>query len=446
MFIHLLVSQITMRACCTLLLLALQCAMAQLAEPELSEPAATRWKQFATPYFSTNEKLLNLFYPAFENAGGVVVGVSFQQNLSLLVHARPEVSVIFDINPGLTEIVVPFFGKLLERCATRRQFISMLMGMDVTQQHTLQLLENPTDQIPATLGAIFEHASEPARKTRIEGLRAILRDEILPRLPPEATPAMRARALTWIDLLENQEILPGVFFHDATEAYSLSRDTAERHRLAGWLSTEDNYRTVRQYWMRGRIVCITGDISGGSVGKLAEWVRARNTQVTGIYLSNVGASVEGHFPMTWFRDMYAALAGLPLSPHAMALIAQGPWRLTAFAQPFTQAKWAHETLAQIPESYAIQLHEAPLEAGVQLGRAAVLPSLRQRLTQVDVKPGPYQALLQRIEAEPEAIQFFDIAQFGEWSVKAAPGVDTGSFTFRAIAVTLVEAGYLRHGL
>jgi hypothetical protein len=417
----------------------------QPAAGQLSEPAATRWKQFGTPYFSTNEKLLNLFYPAFENVGGVVVGVSFQQNLSLLVHARPERSVIFDINPGLTEILAPFFGRIWVSCATRREFLSMLMGVDVTAEQTTQLLERPTEQIPATLGAIFEHADEKTRAKRREALRAILRDEILPRLPPEATAAMRTRALTWIDLLENQEILPGVFFHDATAAYSLSNDVAEQHRLAGWLSTEENYRTVREYWMQGRIECITGDISGSSVAKLAERLRASGTYVTGIYLSNVGASVEGHLPMTWFRDMYAALAKLPLAPNAMTLVALGPWRLTAFAQPFAQAKWAHEALADLPVQYAIQLHEAPLEAGVQLGRAAVLTALRQRLAQVDVKAGPYQALLQRIEGEPGAIQFLDAAQFRGWAAKAGLGVDTGSFAFRAIAVTLVEAGYLSGG-
>src|SRR3954452_9687132 len=60
----------------------------------LSEPPEVRWQQFGPPYFSTNEKLLNRFYSRFDDAGGVTVGVSFQQNLSLLVHARPRLCVI----------------------------------------------------------------------------------------------------------------------------------------------------------------------------------------------------------------------------------------------------------------------------------------------------------------------------------------------------------------
>src|SRR6185437_14214875 len=51
---------------------------------QLSEPAATRWQHFGPPYFSTNEKLLNRFYSRFDSVGGVTVGVSFQQNFSLL--------------------------------------------------------------------------------------------------------------------------------------------------------------------------------------------------------------------------------------------------------------------------------------------------------------------------------------------------------------------------
>ncbi len=412
----------------------------------LSEPAATRWKQMGSPYFSTNEKLLNLFYPAFDNLGGVIIGVSFQQNLSLLVHARPEISVIFDINPGLTEIVVPFFGKLFERSPTRRDFVSLLTGIDITPEQITKLLERPTEDIPATLGEIFEHANQPQRTQRISELRTLMDREILAQLPSAATPAMRARALTWIDLLQEQEILTGAFFHDATEPYTLSTDPAERQRLAGWLSTESGYRTVRQYWMQGRIIGVTGDIGGTSVDKLGAWLRANQTlhhpQVTGIYLSNVGASVEGHFPMTWFQQLYARLAQLPLSRTAMTLIAQGPWRLTAFAQPFTVAKWAHDTLADIPEATAIQLHEAPLEAGVQLGRASVLIALRQRLGQSKTSPPACVDLIAKLEQDPGAVQFLDAAQFATWAAKTIPGLDTQTPEFRAIAVTLTEAGYL----
>ena len=109
----------------------------------LSEPVATRWQHFGPPYFSTNEKLLNRFYSRFDNAGGVTVGVSFQQNLSLLVHARPKLCVIFDYNPGVTEILVPFMGQLIADSPTRRDFLSTLLGADFTAEETRQLLEGP---------------------------------------------------------------------------------------------------------------------------------------------------------------------------------------------------------------------------------------------------------------------------------------------------------------
>src|SRR5262245_37250871 len=102
-------------------------AQRSVSTVELSEPVEARWKHFASPYFRTNERLLNRFYGRFDNAGGVTVGVSFQQNFSLLVHARPELCVIFDINPAVTEILTPFIGELLRESWTRREFLMKLL-------------------------------------------------------------------------------------------------------------------------------------------------------------------------------------------------------------------------------------------------------------------------------------------------------------------------------
>ena len=109
---------------------------------------ATRWQHFGPPYFSTNEKLLNRFYSRFEGAGGVTVGVSFQQNFSLLVHAKPQLCVIFDYNPGVTEILVPFMGQILSESSTRRDFLSTLLGADITDDETRQMLEGRSAVLP----------------------------------------------------------------------------------------------------------------------------------------------------------------------------------------------------------------------------------------------------------------------------------------------------------
>jgi hypothetical protein len=400
----------------------------------LSEPAATRWQHFSAPYFSTNEKLLNRFYSRFDNAGGVTVGVSFQQNLSLLVHARPKLCVIFDYNPGMTEILVPFMGQLIADSPTRRDFVSTLLGATFTTEETRQLLEGASPAA-TVLSAVLDRTGPKKRKERLDLLRARLRDQFIAKLPPQATPYIRGEVAKWIDILEEQELLTGNFFADAIAPYQHSTVATDRARIAGWLSTEANYAMVRDYWMTGRIVGITGDISGSSVDKLAAYLRNLHLQVTTLYLSNVGLSVEGHFPETWFRDLYTTLGRLPVTADALTLIAQGPWQLTGFVRSLKQAQWVYQTLADVPEQTAIRLHEAPLEILTQLGPTKLLPSLRQGLVTIKAPPA-YADLLQ------PSIRGMSGGQFREWASKRVPGIDTGSAVFKALLVTLTEAGWL----
>jgi hypothetical protein len=406
----------------------------------LSEPVATRWQHFSAPYFSTNEKLLNRFYSRFDDAGGVTVGVSFQQNFSLLVHARPQLCVIFDYNPGVTEILVPFMGDLIAASPTRRDFLSTLLGADITADETRRLLEGQSP--PADIfTTVLERTGAENRKQRLNRLRDLLRDKYLSSLPAQATPYIRSQALKWIDILENEELLTGTFFADAIAPYHLSSVPADQKHLAGWLSTEENYSMVRTYWMTGRIVGITGDISGSSVDKLAAYVRDRHLQVTTLYISNVGLSVDGHFPETWFRDLYTTLGRLPVTPQALTLIAHGPWQLTGFVRSLKQAQWVYQTLADVPEQTVIRLHEAPLEVLTQLGPAQLLPSMRKGLTTINA-PQTYTDLLHQVQVHTSEVRLLTSPQFPEWAMKQIKGLDTNSPVFRTIMVTLTEAGFL----
>ena len=404
----------------------------------LSEPPAVRWQHFGPPYFSTNEKLLNRFYPRFDDVGGVTVGVSFQQNLSLLVHARPKLCVIFDYNPGVTEILVPFMGQLIAESPTRRDFLSRLLGVDLSTEETTQLLEGS-----APVTSLFESVLNRTRKSRreahLDGLRHLLRDTYLSRLPAQATPYIRNQASKWIDILENEELLTGAFFADALAPYHLSMVPGERRKLAGWLSTEENYALVRSYWTTGRIIGVTGDISGPGVAKLGAYLRNRHLQVTTLYLSNVGLSIEGHFPETWFRDLYTTLlAELPVTPQALTLIAHGPWQLTGYVRPLRQAQWVYQTLADVPQQTVIRLHEAPLEVLTQQGAAKLIPAMRQGLDTLNA-PRPYHDLLRQVESDPAAIRTFTADQFSAWSASRVKEIDVKSNIFKTMLVTLTEA-------
>ena len=146
------------------------------------------------------------------------------------------------------------------------------------------------------LTAVLGRTTPQKRNARLARLSQLLREKYLARLPVEASPYIRAQALKWIDILENQELLTGNFFADAIAPYQLAKDPDSQRRMAGWLSNEDNYAQVRNYWMSGRIIGVTGDISGPSVMKLSAYLRNLHLQVTTLYISNVGLSIEGHFP------------------------------------------------------------------------------------------------------------------------------------------------------
>lgn len=407
---------------------------------KLSEPVAARWQHFGPSYFSTNEKLLNRFYSRFDDLGGVTVGVSFQQNLSILVHARPKLCVIFDYNPGMTEILVPFMGHIMAENATRREFLSSLLGADITAEETTQMLEgqSPVDTV---LTAVLGRTTPEKRKLRLDRLRNLLRDKYIARLPAQATPYARSQALKWIDMLENQELLTGTFFADAIAPYKLAKDPAGQRRMAGWLSSEENYALVRNYWMTGRIIGVTGDISGSSVAKLAGYLRDLHLQVTVLYISNVGLSIEGHFPETWFRGLYSTLGELPVTPATLTLIAHGPWQLTGWVRSLKSAQWVYGTLADVPVETAIRLHEAPLEILTQLGPGSLLAAIQRGMADI-AAPKAYRDLVRQIQNNPSAIRSLDPAGFRDWSLKHAPGIDTDSPIFKTLFVTLTEAGFL----
>jgi hypothetical protein len=147
--------------------------------------------------------------------------------------------------------------------------------------------------------------------------------------------------------------------------------------------------------------------------------------VTAFYLSNVGLSIEGHFPMTWFRDLYTTLAKLPVASNALTLVAHGPWRLTGYVRPFKQAQWVYETLAGVPEEVVIRLHEAPLEIMTQMGNAHLLRTLREGLVRLNA-PAAYQELIK----DPKHLLI------------PGPGIDATSPLYKTLKVTLVEAGFI----
>jgi hypothetical protein len=446
---------------CAVILRFLLMGSAAHAEPDRSaeyrarlealseQPADARWKFFSSPYFRTNESRLNELYSRFDHAGGVIVGVGFQQNLSLLVHAQPDLCVIVDINPGVTEILVPFFGRLMEDASSRRQLVSRLLGVDVTEEDLQSLLEprRQTGQSTAELkGLLAETAARliartprPARQQRIAELAAKLDAGWIAGNPNAE--ARRAAIRQWFEFLDD-EYLTGEFFHDAAYASWTAANAAERQRLSGWLSTEANYRMARDYWVHGKIVGITGDIGGASVHRLAEWLRSLGKTVAGLYLSNVGMSVRGHEDPLYFLKLYRTLGELPLAPDSPTLVAHGG-RLTGFVRTYSEALRLYGTLESSNHDVLSELVELPLERASWSEPNEPLRTLRIETAKLLAKRGTsisgYAQLFDLLDRDRPAGE----KEFAAWVHDKLPGLPQDSDIFRAITLTLSESGFWR---
>jgi hypothetical protein len=57
-------------------------------------------------------------------------------------------------------------------------------------------------------------------------------------------------------------------------------------------------------------------------------------------------------------------------------------------------------------------------------------------------PQAYLDLLQQVQANAATVRAMNGGQFREWAARRVPGIDRNSGVFKALLVTLTEAGWL----
>ncbi len=89
------------------------------------------------------------------------------------------------------------------------------------------------------------------------------------------------------------------------------------HKHGGWLSSEENYRTARQYWAEGRFVGMTADLTDHkAMDVLSRWLKDGGKEaVSAIYDSNVAAWVGAEKA----EQMYRQFGRLPLREDSLIL-------------------------------------------------------------------------------------------------------------------------------
>jgi hypothetical protein len=233
-------------------------------------------------------------------------------------------------------------------------------------------------------------------------------------------------------------------------------DSLMRRDMAGWLSTEENYRMTRRYWLEGRILGVTGDIGGASVAKLAAWLRqgpmkGKPPAVTFIYLANVGVSITGHETARYFSNLYHTLGQLPLDPQALTLVSQGT--RVAYVRSYQRAAAHYDFLSPVGTDALMSLVEKPLAYRTLGSRDDAIRSLKEGLlglvrdrqanglTQAD--PSNYLALLDQLLQTPEEVKGLTLDEFGNWAKRKWPTLETRNDLFRAMTATLIELDFVQ---
>jgi hypothetical protein len=321
--------------------------------------------------------------------------------------------------------------------------------VDVAGEDVGRLLEGKDAASPGEVYAGLVEKTPPLRREQLQRQWMQALERIVDRLPLDKY--KRSEVLRWQKILDEEEYATGEFFMDSILPYRMSGDPGTQKKLAGWLSTEENYQVVRRYWMEGKIVGVTGDIGGPSVGKLAQWLRESGKQVSGIYLSDVGTALAGAGTPAHFAKLYKNLGQLPLRPSARVLISHGG-QLTAYSRTYTDAVWLYEYLSDVDYSTFYRLNANVLQAVTRAGPGALMPAFRQefqKLTQDQSRknePIPaetiavYSQFLDGVAAAKPTIKTLSVAAFTEWTHKNWPGLNTSGALFRTTAATLKDAG------
>ena len=83
----------------------------------------------------------------------------------------------------------------------------------------------------------------------------------------------------------------------------------ELSREGSWLSSEENYRFIKQLAVEGKIVCFTEDIRNThTFEKAALWLKNQSVSIDTLYLSNICKYMETESDKTAFQNTIKALA------------------------------------------------------------------------------------------------------------------------------------------
>jgi hypothetical protein len=254
---------------------------------ELAEPGG----YFRIPdNFTSNEIEVGWIFTRLQETkvnGGVYLGVGPEQNLSYIASIRPKMAVLFDIRRQAM-VQHQLFKAIFELSPDRADFIQMTFAkprpakLDSTTEiramwdafwyiptDTAMARKNYTrivDHLTKTHGFTFTEYETQMMKNVYDSFIAFG-----PVITTNGGPG------------QNNGRQPANTFADMT---GYSYDAAGQPR--SFMSSEDNYRYVRNLHLNNLILTVTGDFGGPkAIRAVGDYLKARNAVVSAFYVSNV---------------------------------------------------------------------------------------------------------------------------------------------------------------
>ena len=244
---------------------------------EFSEPGG----DFMFENYLSNERSYQDPIPSLvetaRDRGGVYLGVGPEQNFTYIAAIRPAMAFIIDIRrQNMLELLM--YKALFQMASNRAEFVSMLFS----RQPANALAESATarELFVAFRAARPEQAFFEKNLQRIKAHLALNREDektveqvyrvffsIGPDLSYDSTNSYAPAGPTYADLMN---------FTDA------------RRRNWSYLSSEENFRFVKEMQRKNLIVPLVGDFAGPkAIRSVAQYLKDHDTKVNTFYLSNV---------------------------------------------------------------------------------------------------------------------------------------------------------------
>jgi len=289
-----------------------------------------------TDNFTSNEpEVARVFTMLREKrvAGGVYLGVGPEQNLTYIAAIRPAMAFIVDIRRQAVMQHL-LFKAAFELAKDRADFIALLFSKprppDLDAATPIQemwnrfaMMATDRDLAAANAARILTHLTDVHRFTftatefaQLESVRVAF-----VRYGPNISTRGRGRGGN----------AGGGTFADLTGWI-----TDETGEPQSFLSTDENFQSVKALHERNLIVPVSGDFGGPkAIRAIASWLRERDAVVTAFYVSNVEQYL---FQDGKARAFYDNVAALPLNDRSV------------FIRPYAlrRERWAGEPLCPIP--------------------------------------------------------------------------------------------------